>query len=321
VQEYVFHVNEEEAGERVDRYLSSLMDSHSRSYLQKLLKQELVLLKLTEEHSAGASPRPTNYRVLRASYRIQDGDHIHVRVPDAIFPPIEAEDIPLDVLYEDDSLLVVNKTKGMVVHPAPGHYQHTLVNALLYHCRNSLSGINGVLRPGIVHRIDRDTTGALLVCKNDVAHQEIARQLKEHSMERKYVAITKGRIGNEEGTIQTFIGRDRKDRKKMTTLPLNDERGKMAITHYKVLEYFSKHTLIECRLETGRTHQIRVHLAHLGYPILGDTVYGSADNPLKLEGQTLHALSLGFIHPVSQEFMKFEAPLPGYFEELMAKLR
>jgi len=311
LQEYIFHVNDEEAGERVDRYLSSLMDSHSRSYLQKLLKQDLVSLKLPEGH----------YRVLRASYRIQDGDHIHVSVPDAIFTTIEAEDIPLDVLYEDDSLLVVNKAKGMVVHPAPGHYQHTLVNALLYHCRDSLSGINGVLRPGIVHRIDRDTTGVILVCKNDVAHQEIARQLKEHSMERKYVAITKGRIGNEEGTIQTFIGRDRKDRKKMTTLPLNDERGKLAITHYKVLEYFPKHTLIECRLETGRTHQIRVHLAHLGYPILGDTVYGSADNPYKLKGQTLHAFSLGFIHPVSQEFMKFEAPLPGYFEELMVKLK
>ncbi|MCL2718475.1 MAG: RluA family pseudouridine synthase [Lachnospiraceae bacterium] len=318
MRKYIFQVSEEEEGERIDRHLSMLMDSFSRSYIQKLLKDELVLL----EKSEGAS------RVLRASYRVQSGDRILLNVPAAVFPSIEAEDIPLDILFEDEFLLVVNKPKAMVVHPAPGHYSNTLVNALLYHCRDSLSGINGVLRPGIVHRIDRDTTGAILVCKSDSTHQEIARQLKERLVERRYLALVCGNIANESGTINTLIGRHPKNRKKMAVLPnLNNNsdmaigntiNGKEAITHYKVAERFHKYSLLECRLETGRTHQIRVHLAYLGFPILGDEVYGNGlKAPFNLSGQTLHAATLGFVHPISKKYIEVEAPLPDYFVNLM----
>ncbi|MCL2051913.1 MAG: RluA family pseudouridine synthase [Lachnospiraceae bacterium] len=316
MQEYIFKVGEEEEGERVDRLLSILNDSLSRSYIQKLLKDELVLLK-----KAAADENNNDFRILRASYRVQNGDLIHLKVPNAVFPSIEAEDIPLDILFEDEFLLVVNKPKGLVVHPAPGHFSHTLVNALLHHCRDSLSGINGVLRPGIVHRIDRDTTGAIVVCKSDYAHQEIAAQLKEHRIGRTYLALVCGKIANEAGTINTLIGRNPKHRKKMAVLPYGDENGKEAITHYRVLERFPKHTLVECQLETGRTHQIRVHLSHLGFPVLGDEVYGGQRPMFKLSGQTLHAASLGFIHPGSKAYMEFTAPLPDYFEELLRKFR
>ncbi|MCL2254852.1 MAG: RluA family pseudouridine synthase [Lachnospiraceae bacterium] len=307
MQKYVFQVSEEDEGERVDRYLSILTESLSRSYLQKLLKDGLVLL----EADTG------NFRVLRASYKVMSGDRIHLSIPDAVIPPIEAEEIPLDILYEDEHLLVVNKPKGMVVHPAPGHYQKTLVNALLYHCRDSLSGINGVLRPGIVHRIDRDTTGSIIVCKNDFAHQEIAKQLQEKTAARKYVAIVCGVIANDCGTVDAPIGRHPKERKKMAVLPENDTSGKNAVTNYRVLQRFHKYTYIECELETGRTHQIRVHMAYLKFPILGDGIYGNAKAPFKLTGQTLHAKTIGFIHPISKKEILIEAPIPDYFLKLL----
>jgi 23S rRNA pseudouridine1911/1915/1917 synthase len=256
-------------------------------------------------------------RVVKASYQVREGDVIRLAVPEAVIPAIEAEDIPLDILYEDEALLVVNKPKGMVVHPAPGHYSGTLVNALLHHCQGSLSGINGVLRPGIVHRIDRDTTGALVACKNDLVHREIARQLQKHSLERRYLAIACGVMKDDSGSVDLPIGRHPRERKKMAVLPPGDERGRRAVTHYQVRERFRAHTYIECRLETGRTHQIRVHMAHLGYPLLGDEVYGKAKPPLA--GQTLHAAVLGFTHPLTGERIHIEAPLPGYFTELLRR--
>lgn len=310
MQKFIFQISEAEEGERVDRYLSMAVDSLSRSYLQRLLKDGMVQL----ESSAG------DLRPLKASYRVQSGERLRLDVPDAVLPEVKAEEIALDVLFEDDHLLVINKPKGMVVHPAPGHYSGTLVNALLWHCRDSLSGINGVLRPGIVHRIDRDTTGALLVCKNDFAHQEIASQLKAHRIERRYAAIVCGVIANDSGTINAPIGRNPKDRKKMAVLPISHDSGREAITHFKVVERFHKYSLIECMLETGRTHQIRVHMTHLGFPLLGDSVYGNIKVPFKLDGQSLHAKTLGFIHPVTKEKIKIEAPLPEYFLRLLKSM-
>ena len=232
---------------------------------------------------------------------------------------VEPENIPLDILYEDDDLLVVNKPKGMVVHPAAGHSSGTLVNAVLYHCRGNLSGINGVLRPGIVHRIDMDTTGALVICKSDFAHQSLAEQLSVHSITRKYRAIVHGNLKEDEGTVRGAIGRHPTDRKK---LAINDRNGKPAVTHYRVLERFGNYTYIECQLETGRTHQIRVHMASIGHPLLGDAVYGPKKCPVKnLQGQTLHAMVLGFIHPRTGAYMEFEAPLPEYFSNLLLQFR
>ena len=227
---------------------------------------------------------------------------------------IVAEDIPLDILYEDEDLLVVNKPKGMVVHPAPGHLSGTLVNAVMFHCKDSLSGINGELRPGIVHRIDRDTTGSLIVCKNDIAHNHIAEQIKEHSVNRIYRGIVVGTVSDEEGTIHAPIGRHPIDRKKMS---INERNGKDAITHYRVLKRFDKYTYMEFKLETGRTHQIRVHMASIGHPLLGDEVYGTKKCPFHLEGQTLHAAIIGFIHPTTGEYIEVEAPLPEYFQHLL----
>lgn len=232
---------------------------------------------------------------------------------------VEPENIPLDILYEDDDLLVVNKPKGMVVHPAAGHSSGTLVNAVLYHCRGNLSGINGVLRPGIVHRIDMDTTGALVICKSDFAHQSLAEQLSVHSITRKYRAIVHGNLKEDEGTVRGAIGRHPTDRKKMA---INERNGKPAVTHYRVLERFGNYTYIECQLETGRTHQIRVHMASIGHPLLGDAVYGPKKCPVKnLQGQTLHAMVLGFIHPRTGAYMEFEAPLPEYFSNLLLQFR
>ena len=232
---------------------------------------------------------------------------------------VEPENIPLDILYEDDDLLVVNKPKGMVVHPAAGHSSGTLVNAVLYHCRGNLSGINGVLRPGIVHRIDMDTTGALVICKSDFAHQSLAEQLSVHSITRKYRAIVHGNLKEDEGTVRGAIGRHPTDRKKMA---INERNGKPAVTHYRVLERFGNYTYIECQLETGRTHQIRVHMASIGHPLLGDAVYGPKKCPVKnLQGQTLHAMVLGFIHPRTGAYMEFEAPLPEYFSTLLLQFR
>ena len=260
-----------------------------------------------------------NNGACKASYRLTPGEHLQIHIPEPEEISIEPEDIPLDILYEDGDIIVVNKPKRMVVHPAPGHYSGTLVNALMYHCRDSLSGINGVMRPGIVHRIDQDTTGVLVVCKNDTAHQSLAEQLKEHSITREYQAIVHGHIKASEGTVEGSIGRHPVDRKKMA---MNVRNGKPAVTHYQVIDELNhQYTYISCRLETGRTHQIRVHMASLGHPILGDNLYGPSKCPFKLQGQTLHAKILGFVHPTTGEYMEFEAPLPDYFEKLLQKLR
>lgn len=293
---------EEAHGERIDRFLSAQYEALSRSYLQKLLKNGEILV---------------NGRPVKASYTLTEGDDIVLNVPEALEPEIVPEDIPLSVLYEDQDVILVDKPKGMVVHPAAGHTTGTLVNALMYHCRGELSGINGVLRPGIVHRIDMDTTGVIVACKNDMAHASLAAQLKEHTITRRYQAIVHGSLKEEEGTVDAPVGRHPQDRKKMC---VNKKNGRNAVTHYRVLNRFEKFTHIECRLETGRTHQIRVHMAYLGHPLLGDTVYGPARCPYRLKGQTLHAGVLGFIHPRSGEYMEFTAPLPEYFEKLLRTL-
>ena len=300
LKEYEFIVSEESEGERVDKYLTMLMDSLSRSYLQKLLKESHVTV---------------DGQPVKANYRIKTEDAVRVLLPPLITPDILPENIPLEVLYDDEDVIVVNKPKGMVVHPAPGHYSGTLVNALLYHCHN-LSGINGVLRPGIVHRIDKDTTGSIIACKNDAAHASIAEQLKEHSIVRKYHAIVCGRLPEIEGTIHTRIGRHPTDRKKMAVVR---EGGKDAITHYRVLQQFEKYTYVECILETGRTHQIRVHMAYIGHPLVGDTVYGGRAVKA-LAGQCLHARKLTFVHPRSGEAMTVECPLPDWFQTVLNKL-
>ena len=288
--------------ERLDKFLSAVLPEQSRSYLQKIIKDGSVLV---------------NGKAQKASYRMEDQDEVLVDLPELKEPEIEAENIPLDILYEDDDLLMVNKPKGMVVHPSAGHLTGTLVNAVMYHCKDCLSGINGVMRPGIVHRIDMDTTGVLVICKNDKAHNHVAAQLKEHSITRKYRAIVHGVIKEEEGTVDASIGRHPVERKKMAAGVKN---GKRAVTHYRVLQRFRNHTYIECQLETGRTHQIRVHMASIGHPLLGDTVYGPAKNPLHLQGQTLHAQVLGLIHPSTGEYLEVEAPLPEYFEKLLKSL-
>jgi 23S rRNA pseudouridine1911/1915/1917 synthase len=298
-----FIVAPEEAGVRIDRYLSDQCQDISRSYLQKLLKEQSVLV---EE------------KPVKSNYKVNAGDRISLTLPEIREPEIMPEEIPLDIVYEDKDIILINKPKGMVVHPAAGHYSGTLVNGLMSHCRSELSGINGVMRPGIVHRIDMDTTGVLIVCKNDMAHNSISEQLKEHSITRKYAAIAHGVIKDDEGTINAPIGRHPIDRKKMS---INEKNGREAVTHYRVLERFRQFTYIECQLETGRTHQIRVHMASKGHPLLGDSVYGPAKCPFRLTGQTLHAGVLGIIHPRTGEYMEFTAPLPDYFEELLRKLR
>ena len=289
--------------ERLDKFLSALRPDQSRSYLQKIIKDGNVLV---------------NGEPKKSSYRLEDGDEVTADLPELKSPDIEPENIPLDILYEDDSILMVNKPKGMVVHPSAGHYTGTLVNAVLWHCQGQLSGINGVSRPGIVHRIDKDTTGVLVVCKNDAAHNAVAAQLKEHSITRKYRAIVHGVIKEDEGTVDAPIGRHPTERKKMASGVKN---GKRAVTHYRVLERFQGYTYVECQLETGRTHQIRVHMASIHHPLLGDTVYGPAKDSHHLEGQTLHAMVLGLIHPVTGEYLEVEAPLPEYFENLLKKFR
>lgn len=300
-QIYKSEVNDE----RIDKFLADRMSETSRSYIQKLVKEQLIMV---------------NEKPIKSNYKVSIGDQIQVIIPELKEPDIVAEDIPLDILYEDENILVVNKPKGMVVHPSPGHYSGTLVNAIMFYCKDHLSGINGVMRPGIVHRIDMDTTGSLLVCKNDNAHQSLAKQLKEHSITRKYHAIVIGNIKEDSGTIDKPIGRHPTDRKKMSVIVKNGS-AKHAVTHFKVLERFGNYTYIECQLETGRTHQIRVHMASIGHPILGDSVYGSAKCPYKLQGQTLHAKIIGFIHPKTGGYMEFDAPLPEYFMKLLSDFR
>ncbi len=296
-------VSDEDAGVRLDKYLSEAEELFTRTFIQKLIKDEKVKVDQI-------------YR--KANYKLCPGETILMEISDPEEPNILPEDLPLDILYEDREVLVVNKPKNMVVHPSAGHYSGTLVNAVMFHCQGNLSGINGVLRPGIVHRIDKDTTGALLVCKTDDAHQKLALQLKAHSITRRYRAIVAGNLSEEEGCVNAPIGRDPRERKKMA---VNYKNGKDAVTHYKVLERFGNATYIECRLETGRTHQIRVHMASIGHPLLGDEVYGSGKNPYHLQGQALHAMILGFLHPTTGEYLECTAPLPDYFQKLLDKLR
>ena len=300
----LYEVLNEQEGERLDKFLSIIYADFSRAFFQKLIKNNQVAV---------------NDKVQKASYCVKIDDIVTVEIPDAVETTIEPENIPLDILYEDDDLLVVNKPKGMVVHPSAGHYSGTLVNAIMYHCKDSLSGINGEIRPGIVHRIDMDTTGSLIVCKNDEAHINIAQQIKEHSVNRIYVGIVCGNVKEDSGTVEGAIGRHPIERKKMT---INEKNGKPAITHYKVLERFGNYTYMQFKLETGRTHQIRVHMASIGHPLLGDALYSSGRSPFKhLQGQCLHAQTIGFVHPRTGKYMEYSAPLPEYFEKLLYLLK
>lgn len=295
-------VTSEMADKRLDVVLSEQCSDLTRSYINKLCKEERAAL---------------NGKTSKGNKKCKEGDVITLQVPEPTELEILPEEMNLDIVYEDQDVILINKPKGMVVHPAAGHYSGTLVNGLMAHCKDDLSGINGVLRPGIVHRIDKDTTGILIVCKNDMAHQSIAKQLYDHSITRKYHAIVYGNIKEEEGTVNAPIGRSLKDRKKMGIVM----DGKYAVTHYKVLKRLKKgFTYIECQLETGRTHQIRVHMASIKHPLLGDDVYGPKKSKYTLEGQCLHAKVLGFVHPRTGEYMEFEVSLPEYFEKLLNKL-
>ena len=292
MREYLLNVDEDMENERIDKFVTNVLADFSRSYIQKIIE---------------SGDLTVNNKLIKPSYKVRNKDIILVRT-DSVIPDITPEDIPLDILYEDNDILVVNKPKGMVVHPAPGHYEHTLVNAVMFHCRNNLSGINGVMRPGIVHRIDKDTTGSLIICKNDRAHECIADQLEKHSIKREYLAMVTGVIENS-GTVDKPIGRSASDRKKMCVTP----GGKRAVTHYEVVKNFEKFTLIRCRLETGRTHQIRVHMASIGHPVAGDNVYGNGTKtPVETYGQALHAYLIGFVHPTTGEYIELTAPLPEY---------
>lgn len=292
---------------RLDRILGMIYPDYSRSFFQRLIRQEHVFV---------------NGRCQKASYPVRAEDLIAVQIPDAVETTVLPENIPLDILYEDADILIVNKPKGMVVHPSAGHAGGTVVNAILYHCQASLSGINGEIRPGIVHRIDRDTTGSLIVCKNDESHINIAAQIKAHSVNRIYVGIVCGNVKQDRGTVDKPIGRHPVDRLRMA---VNEKNGKRAVTHYEVLERFGNFTYMQFRLETGRTHQIRVHMASIGHPLLGDVLYGSGRVPAfaagKLCGQTLHAKTIGFLHPRTGEYVEYSAPLPEYFENLLTLLK
>lgn len=300
---FTFAAEKEDVGTRIDVFLAENMEDLSRSGVQKLIDEGMITL---------------NGGKTKANYKLREKDVIDVTVPEVKEVEILPEDIPLDILYEDADVIVVNKPQGMVVHPAPGHTSGTLVNALMFHCGDDLSGINGEKRPGIVHRIDKDTSGVLMIAKNDMAHQSLAAQLAEHSITRKYNAVVYNGFNEDEGTIDKPIGRNPQDRKKMA---VTEKHSRHAVTHYRVIERMEKFTLIEAQLETGRTHQIRVHMTYIGHPLLGDPVYGPKKQPINLEGQALHARVLGFIHPRTGEYMEFEAPLPPHFEALLERLR
>ena len=302
-----YNVQDEDADIRIDKYLSEESENLSRNYIQKLIADGNLIV---------------NDKPVKSNYKVKEGDVIRLSVPDSIQPEIHPENISLNIIYEDNDLIVVNKPKDMVVHPAAGHYSGTLVNALMYHCTD-LSGINGIMRPGIVHRIDKDTSGLLVCAKNDFAHNSLAEQLKVHSITRKYEAIVIGTFKDNEGTVSAPIGRSVNDRKLMA---VNLKNGKDAVTHYRVLKGFSKYSHIECRLETGRTHQIRVHMKSINHPLLGDTIYGGKLCEYKLDGnylcgQTLHARVLGFVHPRTGEYMEFTSELPQYFQKLLEVLK
>ena len=297
-----FNINSEEEGQRIDKYLSTMIDGKSRSFVQGLIDEKKV---------------KANSKVVKSNYKLKKGDIIEVEVPEPVELNVSAEEMDLDIVYEDEDVLVVNKEKGIVVHPAPGNYTGTLVNGILHHC-SDLSGINGVIRPGIVHRIDKDTSGILVIAKNDEAHNDLAAQFKEHSIKREYYALVEGKFSNINGTVNKPISRDKKERIKMA---INSD-GKRAVTHYEVLEQYDKGvSLVKCTLETGRTHQIRVHMASIGHPLVGDLVYGYKRQKFNIEGQALHAKTLGFIHPRAKEYMEFTSELPHYFKELLEKLR
>ncbi len=298
---YDYIIGEEEVGERIDRYLTEQEEDWTRSQVQKWIKDDLVRV---------------NDVVIKANYKLQLNDHIHLQVPPPVELKIEAEDIPFDIVFEDQDVIVINKPRGLVVHPAPGHTSGTIVNGLLYHCKD-LSGINGILRPGIVHRIDKDTSGLIMVAKNDMAHLSLAKQLQEHAVERRYIALVHGLFPHEMGTIDAPIGRDANDRKKMA---VTFEHSKHAITHFAVLESFAAHSLVECKLETGRTHQIRVHMQYIGHPIVGDPKYGKGDT-LGMEGQALHAGVLGFEHPRTREQLSFRSEIPQDMQLVLERLR
>lgn len=291
------------AGTRLDVFLTEYFKDLTRSRIQKLIADGEVTV---------------NQSATKANTKLKIGDVVEVNIPKPKETQLQAEEIPLDIVYEDKHMLVVNKPQGMVVHPAAGNYCGTLVNALMAHCGDNLSGINGEIRPGILHRIDKDTSGLLLVAKDDKAHLGLSEQIKAHSLTREYICLVHGRIKEDSGTIDAPIGRDPKDRKKMT---ITHKNSKNAVTHFFVLERFEKYTLVKCRLETGRTHQIRVHMSKNGHPIVGDPVYGRKKEEFKLKGQLLHAWKVGFIHPITGEYMEFEREVPEYFECVLESLR
>ncbi|MCQ4023134.1 MULTISPECIES: RluA family pseudouridine synthase [unclassified Ruminococcus] len=303
MQQLDFLCDDTAVGVRLDKFLSQQIPDRTRSFLSKLIEDGQVLI---------------SGKVQTKNYKLRIGDSVTVTIPDPVDVSAQPENIPLDIVYEDDDLIVVNKPKGMVVHPAPGNYSGTLVNALLYHCKDSLSGINGELRPGIVHRIDKNTSGLLIVAKNDNSHKHLASQIKEHSFTREYMAVVCGGI-SEHGTVDAPIGRHHIDRKRMT---VTDKNSKNAVTHYFVKKQYNGYTHIICRLETGRTHQIRVHMSYIGHPVAGDDVYGGVrrDNEKYLVGQCLHAYKIGFVHPSSGKYLEFQSPMPQYFERFVSYL-
>ncbi|PWL62684.1 MAG: RNA pseudouridine synthase [Oscillospiraceae bacterium] len=293
----------EGAGERLDKWISTQVEGVSRSAAQKFCEEGLV-------EAAG--------KALSKNYKLRGGEALCLTIPDPVELDVTPEDIPLDIVYEDPSLLVVNKPKGMVVHPAYGNLNHTLVNALLYHCKGQLSGINGVIRPGIVHRIDKDTSGLLVVAKDDQAHSSLAAQIKEHSFDRFYHAVVYGNLKEDSGTVHQPIGRHPTDRKKMA---VTDKNSRDAVTHFEVVERYQGFTHVRLKLETGRTHQIRVHMAYIGHPVAGDPVYGPRKVISSLEGQCLHAKTIAFLHPKTGELLSFDSPLPGYFTRFLSTLK